>query len=67
MRYLYKCDGCKKTREVDHKMSECDTHIEKCECGMNMGRVIVNGSFLLLGRGWFRDGYARVDDEGNYS
>lgn len=37
-KYIYRCPNCKKEREVQHPIKECDTHREICECGKEMGR-----------------------------
>ena len=38
MIYVYKCQDCQEEKTVTHTMTECDTHVETCECGKEMRR-----------------------------
>jgi putative FmdB family regulatory protein len=61
--YEYECERCKKTFEVDQKIS--DPPLKECAlpapngqpCGGEVKRLIGSTSFVLKGSGWFKDGY----------
>lgn len=56
MIYEYECQKCEKILEIEQKISE--EPLDKCpECGHVIKRIISNTSFVLKGKGWFKDGY----------
>jgi putative FmdB family regulatory protein len=54
--YEFECPKCEAIRELrlpyEHEAVLCET----CEDQI-MVKIISRGSFLLKGKGWFRDGY----------
>jgi putative FmdB family regulatory protein len=56
--YEYACDACKKTFEVEQRISE--SPLKKCvKCGKPKARrMISGGTFMLKGGGWYADGYS---------
>ena len=56
--YSYVCDACGTEFEVEQRISE--PPIKKCPgCAKNKARrMIMNGNFILKGRGWYSDGYS---------
>ena len=47
-RYDYACEACGSVRrDVFHLMSECDSHVEVCECGSSMRRQVNVGVRLV--------------------
>jgi putative FmdB family regulatory protein len=60
MLYQWDCTQCGKQVEVIRKIDDRDVPPEeRCELcgGTSFQRAITAGAFLLLGGGWFRDGY----------
>ncbi len=56
MIYVYECKECPELLEIEQKITE--DPIKVCpQCGNEIKRVISNTSFLLKGKGWFKDGY----------
>jgi putative FmdB family regulatory protein len=58
--YQWDCQQCGKQVEVVRKVDDRDRPPEEgCELcgGTSFRRAIAAGAFLLLGGGWFRDGY----------
>lgn len=68
--YEYECERCKKTFEIEQKIS--DPPLKRCnltsmhplhatvdvECGGELKRLIPGSTnFVLKGPGWFKDGY----------
>lgn len=55
--YNYECESCGKKFEVVQKMVEPPlTYCPDCQ-SETLKKVIVNGNFVLKGKGWFKDGY----------
>ncbi len=53
--YRLKCRKCgKETRKI-LKVSERLT--QTCECGGKFDNQLAQGSFILKGQGWYKDGY----------
>lgn len=60
MLYCWQCKKCGCEIEVSRKVDDRDTPPEeRCECGeRDFVRLVTGGTgFMLLGKGWFRDGY----------
>jgi putative FmdB family regulatory protein len=56
MVYEYYCEDCKKTIEVEQKITESNLkECPECKCE-NFKRQISNTSFILKGTGWFNSG-----------
>lgn len=57
MLYEYECENCEATLEVEQKIK--DKPLKECpECKEEaLKRVIGKTSFILKGKGWFKDGY----------
>jgi putative FmdB family regulatory protein len=56
--YEYECPECKKTFELEQKISEpARTECIEKHCDGKVRRLIAGSSFVLKGSGWFRDGY----------
>lgn len=57
--YEYECKSCEQSYEVEQRMT--DKPIEQCQtqgCDGKPKRLIAgNTSFVLKGKGWFKDGY----------
>lgn len=57
--YTYECQTCKQEFEAEQKISE--PPLDKCQtprCSGTPKRTIPSStSFVLKGKGWFRDGY----------
>lgn len=56
MTYDYGCEKCQKTFEIEQKITE-EPLTECPECKGTIKRLISKTSFLLKGKGWFKDGY----------
>ena len=50
--YIYKCDSCKSTREVKHKMGE-EPDVLCSECGNRSRRAIQSNPFVFRGKGFY--------------
>lgn len=61
MIYVWRCTACGKQHETERPMK--DSHVppdQPCECGEDKFEKLVSKSnFILLGSGWYRDGYGR--------
>lgn len=53
--YEYYCTSCKDDFEAEHKMTERIAFCE--ECGTPLIRHISPSTFVLKGKGWYKDGY----------
>jgi putative FmdB family regulatory protein len=53
--YVYRCRECEKEIEVKAKVSDPAPACE--ECDKPMVRKIVATNFILVGKGWAKDGY----------
>jgi putative FmdB family regulatory protein len=56
--YEYECPKCGKFEEIQ-KMT--DKQLETCpKCGNPCKRLISKTDFVLLGGGWYKDGYQKI-------
>lgn len=54
--YEYQCASCNYEFEAEQKIS--DEPLEDCpKCKGKVKRLISKTSFVLKGKGWYRDGY----------
>jgi putative FmdB family regulatory protein len=53
--YEYKCKKCE--RLISKVQSITDEPLKTCECKGDLVRLISKTSFVLKGKGWFKDGY----------
>jgi putative FmdB family regulatory protein len=65
--YDYKCDKCKKVKEVSRKITEEDMIVICDVCGEKMHVIISKSSFKLKNgkSGWASNGYSDVKQSGN--
>jgi len=56
MIYCYRCRECGKEIEVRAKVA--DPAPECSECEKPMVKKIVASNFILVGKGWYKDGYS---------
>jgi len=55
MTYVYKCSSCGKVIEKRVPLSEANS-VQICECGNVLQKIITQCNFILLGKGWGKDG-----------
>jgi putative FmdB family regulatory protein len=58
MTYVYLCQKCGLEFEAEQRIT--DAPLEACQdenCDGHPQRQISSGAFVLLGSGWYRDGY----------
>jgi len=57
--YKFKCENCGCEFAVIRKMSETDEEVfcENCSSSVN-NKLISRSSFVLKGKGWYKDGYS---------
>jgi len=56
--YTYECQKCLEKSEVRQKIEEAPiSDCNSCQSKGTMKRLISSGAFLLIGKGWFKDGY----------
>lgn len=54
--YEYKCTQCGTKMEIIQKF---DDHAPVCGCGHVMKKEISRTTFILNGKGWYKDGYSK--------
>lgn len=60
--YVWKCEKCQTTQEIERKMEDSDVPPDTCECGVGVWTKMISPcSFSLKGGGWFKDGYQAGD------
>lgn len=63
--YVYRCSNCGSEIEVVQKMTDAKlTQCSNCQT-YSLERIITNGSFVLRGSGWFKDGYSTPSNKNN--
>jgi putative FmdB family regulatory protein len=56
--YEYRCEACKRTFEVEQRITEPPyTTCIRQGCKGTVTKLISASSFMLKGKGWFKDGY----------
>ena len=56
--YTYRCEKCGKEMEVFQKFKARPSRV--CpDCSAYMERVVSKTTFILKGKGWAKDGYAK--------
>jgi putative FmdB family regulatory protein len=56
MIYVFRCRECEKEIEVQQKVSDPAPSCDKCST--TMVKKIVASNFILVGKGWAKDGYS---------
>lgn len=55
MVYVYRCSKCGRVIEKKIPLSE-SANTQFCECGNILQKIITQCNFILLGKGWGKDG-----------
>lgn len=55
--YEFKCKDCDTNTEVMQKYSDAPPDCDKCDKPMT--KKVSSTSFVLVGGGWYRDGYSK--------
>lgn len=66
--YEYRCCKCGEHFEVYQKITEeafTKIHCPKCGCVSPVTRLVGSSGFKLRGCGWYKDGYTKINTEGN--
>lgn len=56
--YDYRCDPCAHSFVVKKPMSQSDSSEDCPKCAEPARKTVSRSSFLLKGRGWYKDGYS---------
>lgn len=55
--YEFRCPQCAKDTEVMQQHKDPAPTCDRCK--VSMTKKISRSSFILVGRGWFKDGYSK--------
>mgnify|MGYP001361813687 CR=1 FL=1 len=55
--YEYRCKECATNAEVMQKYSDAPPDCEKCKAPME--KKVSRTAFVLVGGGWYKDGYSK--------
>lgn len=61
MIYDLKCKTCGKEWTVNQTINDPNPD---CECGGKTEKLISSSTFILKGKGWAKDGYAKGEKDG---